>query len=319
MQQITCPLCNSSEDTPVADVHDRLLGIEGQFTMVQCAHCGLYYLNPQPSRAELVRYYPDNYDPFTTLSPDEMPLLRRLSVNYGLRKRCRVVMRYRQRGTLLEIGCANGLFLNVIRQMGDWQVQGVDISEQAVRYAQERFALDVFCGELQEAGFPDRSFDVVVMWDVLEHVHDPQGTLLEICRVLKPDGVFVFRVPLLESWDRKLFGPYWAGWDAPRHLTFFSLRTLEKMLAQTGFTITQTSCISGSYPAFVLSVRFWAREHLSAPAQVWLRRILESLPVRFVVGPYFYLVDRLLKSAVVTVIAHLGETDRQSIMTEDVK
>ncbi len=305
MQQITCPLCDSPDAVPVAEVHDRLLGIGGRFTMVRCTHCELHYLNPQPTISELVPYYPENYDPFVTPLPDELPLLQRLSVNYGLRKRCRAVTRCKRGGRLLEIGCANGLFLNAMRQMGDWQLHGVDVSESAVRYARERLGLDVVQGQLEDARFPDNQFDVVVLWDVLEHVHHPRETLLEIRRVLKPDGVLVFRVPVFDSWDRKLFGPYWAGWDAPRHLTLFSLRTLGLMLARTGFRVERTACLSGGYPTFVLSVRFWAQEHLSAQAQKQLFRILNTLPVRLLVSPYFYLVDRLGKNTVVTVIARV--------------
>jgi SAM-dependent methyltransferase len=317
MQHIDCPLCGSSADIPVAAVQDRLLGLDGQFTLVRCANCELHYLNPQPTRAELEHYYPAGYDPFETRSPDTLPLLQRLSVNYGLRKRCRAIVRYQQRGKLLEIGCANGLFMNMMRQMGDWQVQGVEISRTAVQYAREQLGLDVFHGELEEAGFAEHSFDAVVMWDVLEHLHRPKTTLHEIHRVLKPGGVFVFRVPVLDSWERSLFGPYWAGWDAPRHLVTFSLHTLGRMLEQTGFWIEQTACISGSYPAFVLSARFWARDHLSPSAQGLLRRLLESLPARLATSPLFYLLDQLQRSTVVTVVARPQTDNRHPAMTED--
>jgi SAM-dependent methyltransferase len=317
MHEITCSLCDSPDSVPIADVHDRLLGIDGQFKMVRCSRCGLHYLNPQPTMSDLVPYYPESYAPFEIPSPDQLPLLRRLSVNYGLRKRRRAVMRYKRSGRLLEIGCANGLFLDAMRRMGSWQLQGVDTSESAVRYARERLSLEVFHGPLEDAGFPNRHFDAVVMWDVLEHVHQPRETLIEIRRILKPDGVLVFRVPLLDSWDRKLFGPYWAGWDAPRHLTVFSRRTLDMMLARTDFRVARTDCVSGSYPAFVLSVRFWARQRLSVPAQERLNRVLESLPVRLVVAPCFYVVDRLGKSTVVTIVAQPGGEGDSLDMTED--
>jgi len=234
---------------------------------------------------------------------DELPPMQRLSVNYGLRKRSRAVMSYKQSGRLLEVGCGNGLFMTAMRQTGDWEVWGVDVSESAVRRARERSGLDVFHGELGEARFADSTFDVVVMWDVLEHVHRPKDTLLEIRRVLKRDGVLVLRVPLLDSWDRQLFGRYWAGWDAPRHLTLFSKETLRLMLAQSGFSMERTMGISGCYPAFVLSIRFWARDHFAGSMQLWLKRILEALPTRLLAAPAFYLVERLGKSTVTTVVA----------------
>jgi SAM-dependent methyltransferase len=303
MRPIDCPLCDSPDCVGVATMQDRLLGVDGQFHMVRCSQCGLHYLNPQPTMEELVPYYSEDYDPFQIASPDELPFLQRHSLTYGLNKRCRLVNRQKTGGRLLEIGCATGLFLDAMRRTGNWQVQGVDVSEKAVECARETFGLDVFHGSVAEAHLGDDVFDVVVMWDVLEHVHSPRETLLEIRRILKPDGVLVFRVPLLDAWDRRLFGRYWAGWDAPRHLTLFSKETLGLMLARTGFRVQRTVCISGSYPTFVLSVRFWAREALSPGAQRFLRRSLEALPARLVTAPFFRLVDQLKKSTVTTVIA----------------
>ena len=211
--------------------------------------------------------------------------------------------RHKREGRLLEIGCANGLFLDALRREGNWQVQGVDTSEVAVRYARERLGLDVFLGPVEDARFADRSFDAVVMWDVLEHVHRPKETLLEIHRMLKADGVLVARLPLLDSWDHALFGRYWAGWDIPRHLTIFSMQTLRLMLECTGFRLKRTASISGSYPSFVQSMRFWASEHRSALAQARLRQVLEALPVRLAAAPFFSLADQIGKSSAVTVTA----------------
>ena len=307
MQRIDCPLCDSSDYVTVAEMRDRLLGIDGRFQMVCCEQCDLQYLNPQPAMAELARYYPEDYAPFATQSPDHLPFLQRLSVNYGLGKRRRAVTGYKHGGRLLEIGCANGLFLDAMRQTGDWQVQGVDVSEAPLRFAREHLGLDVIHGSLPDAQFPSDTFDAVVMWDVLEHVHGPKETLLEIRRVLKPDGILVLRVPQLDSWDRSIFGPYWVGWDAPRHLTVFSRHTLGRMLVRTGFRVERMTCISGSYPTFALSVRFWAQEHLSVPAQKRLWAVLNSAPMRVFVIPHFFLMDRLGKGTVITVIARPGE------------
>jgi SAM-dependent methyltransferase len=260
-------------------------------------------LNPQPSIGDLERYYPDHYDPFSIGDPAELPVLQRFSLNYGLRKRCRLVTQHKSRGSLLEIGCAQGLFLDAMSRTGHWHVQGVEVNADAVSYARERLGLAVFHGPVEDAGFADGAFDAAVMWDVLEHVQRPRETLLEIRRVLKRDGVIVIRVPVLDSWDHKWFGRYWAGWDAPRHLTTFSRRTLGLLLENTGFRVEEMICRSGSYPAFVLSVRFWASEQLADGSARRLRNILEGLPLRLATAPFFYLIDRLGLSTVVTVVA----------------
>jgi SAM-dependent methyltransferase len=253
-----------------------------------------------------MRYYPAQYDAFVGPRLNQFSWLRRISVNYGLRKRCRAVTRYKKEGRLLEIGCATGEFLNAMRGSGSWDLYGVEISEHAVRYARDQWGLNVFRGQLKEAQYPDNFFDVVVLWDVLEHLSNPKSALLEIRRVLARDGWLIFRVPNLDGLDAKLFGRYWAGLDAPRHFSIFSKATLKRLLEITGFIPQRIACISGTYPTFVLSVRFWARDHLSPRAQVWIRRILESLPIRLCVAPFFLIVDWLKISGVITVYARIG-------------
>ncbi len=303
MREIDCPLCNVDHSEPVATVQDRLLGIEGEFTLVKCAECGLLYLNPQPTAEEIVRYYPAEYDSYVSPGLDQLSWLRRASIDYGLRKRCQAVTRHKQEGRLLEVGCSSGMFLDAMRKSGSWDVYGVDISEHATKYARDQLGLNVFCGQLEEAQFPDKFFDVVVLWDVLEHLPNPRAALVEIRRVLADDGWLIFRVPNLDSLDARLFGPYWAGLDAPRHFFVFSPATLKQMLESAGFILQRMACISGAYPTFVLSVRFWARDRFSPRAQAWMQRVLELLPVRLLAAPFFQIVDRLKKSSVITVYA----------------
>jgi len=312
MIDISCPLCESDKWTPVGMLRDRLLDIEGEFRMVCCLECSLHYLNPQPTQAELARYYPEEYDPFALPAPGRLSRWQRYSLNYGLRKRCREVMHHKETGSLLEVGCATGLFLDAMRATGKWQVRGVDTSEPAVRQAREKFGLDVYHGTLHEAGLPAASFDAVAMWDVLEHVPNPRETVHEVRRVLKPDGVFVFRVPVLDGWDRKLFGLLWAGWDAPRHLTAFSRHTLDILLSGAGLRVLRAGCTAGSYHAFALGLRFWARERLTTAGQKRLRRILNVLPVRLATAPVFFLVDRLGKSTLLTVTAQGQDGEGES-------
>jgi 2-polyprenyl-3-methyl-5-hydroxy-6-metoxy-1,4-benzoquinol methylase len=307
MIDIPCPLCGSEKWTLVGVLRDRLLGIEGEFRLVRCQECSLHYLNPQPSRAELARYYPEEYDPFALPSSVQLSRWQRYSLSYGLRKRCREVTRQKEAGSLLEVGCATGLFLDAMRATGRWRVCGVDVSEPAVRRAREQFGLEVYHGTLHEAALPAASFDAVAMWDVLEHVPNPRETVREVRRVLKPDGVFVLRAPVLDGWDRRLLGEFWAGWDAPRHLTAFSRQTLHTLLSQADLRVLRAASTAGSYHALALGLRFWARGRLSTAGQERLRRTLEALPLRLAAAPFFYLADRLGKSTLLTVIAGRGD------------
>jgi len=189
---------------------------------------------------------------------------------------------------LLDIGCAAGTFLLTMRKLGTWQVTGVEFSEDVAAVARERYDLDVISGTLEETTFADEQFDVVTMWDVLEHVHDPMGTLKEIFRILKPDGILLIRVPNLACWDIKLFGKHWAGFDAPRHLYVFTPQTLQKMMAEAGFDIFENSCKSAGYMTFVLSVKFWlTAKNVSAETKSLLLGILYHPIARLITVPLF--------------------------------
>jgi 2-polyprenyl-3-methyl-5-hydroxy-6-metoxy-1,4-benzoquinol methylase len=103
-----------------------------------------------------------------------------------------------KKGPLLDVGCAEGLFLELAAKDG-WAVTGTEISHYAVRHGKEELGLNVMQGELRDMKFSDSSFDAVTMWHVLEHTVNPMDVLKEIRRILKDDGVFVMAIPNLNN------------------------------------------------------------------------------------------------------------------------
>ena len=292
MEWTTCNLCSSNQTVLYYKGRDRQLGGTERFQLVRCQQCGLIYLNPRPSRDEISRYYPDDYEPFIRFRHHRSGLLARWSYTRYLDKRCRAVMRWKSSGRLLDVGCATGEFLARMKEYG-WQVQGVELSPTASETARRKYDLDVFTGDLAQARFPDRHFDVVTLWDVLEHLHDPLAELAEINRILKDDGLLVIELPNTKSFDAALFGSYWIGLDMPRHLYVFPPSSLETMLKQGGFQIVSQRCFSGGYGAFMLSLNFWIEEQ---PFE-WLGRLVTILSkgptLRLLLMPYIYLAYAL--------------------------
>jgi 2-polyprenyl-3-methyl-5-hydroxy-6-metoxy-1,4-benzoquinol methylase len=139
------------------------------------------------------------------------------------------------RGRLLDVGCAAGFFLQVGVRNG-WEVYGVEPSVCMADYARLQSGLNVFRGTVKEAGFPAGHFDVVTMWDVLEHMVDPRAELLEIQRVLKPEGLLVLETQNIASWAPKVFGKHWIHYGNDLHLFHFSPTTIIRALTETGFT-----------------------------------------------------------------------------------
>jgi SAM-dependent methyltransferase len=269
-----CLLCEHGDHTLLYTTRDRLCGVPGEFRLVRCDRCGLVYLSPRPAPEAIAQYYPKDYDPFMLQRLEDMPLPQRLSVRYGLRKRCRLVRRYRTGGRLLDVGCATGHFLAEMAGYPGWEVAGVEPSKSAAEFARQAYGIPVHQSDLASARFSDGAFDVVTMWDVFEHLHDPLAILAEVRRILAPEGVLILRMPSWDSWDARVFGLYWAGLDSPRHLAIFSRRTATRILDKGGFNLRWFHTGFGSYSACLISLRFWAGDAIPSPL---LRRSLLAL------------------------------------------
>jgi 2-polyprenyl-3-methyl-5-hydroxy-6-metoxy-1,4-benzoquinol methylase len=210
----------------------------------------------------------------------------------------RFVEAYTRNGRLLDVGCATGTFIGHMAARG-WEVEGVEVSSEAAQLARDRHGVHVHTGRLAEADIAPGSTDVVTLWDVIEHVHNPPAELAHIRELLVRDGLLVLTVPNLASWDRRLFGVHWIGWDLPRHLYGFPATTLERMVAEAGFRLVERRCILSGVGAFVLSYRNWA----AALEPSFLQRALLSLTpaIAAAIWPYKELAYRRGRGPVETI------------------
>jgi SAM-dependent methyltransferase len=273
----------------------------GLFTVVQCQDCGLLRQNPRPTAESIDFYYRADYEPYAIAPADEKSRWRRWDRRYGLGKRRRAIERFVSEGRLLDVGCATGNFLDEMRRNGRWKVEGVEPNREAASYAQERLGLEVLVGHLEEVALPSASFDVITMWNVLEHLHDPLGSIRAVDRLLKPGGLFVFSIPNMESLEARVFGQYWLGWELPRHLYFFPRPVLTGILASTHMTVLRWDCLVGAYPSFLLTLRFALQR--GQESTWWTRPLLaaaRSLPVRALLAPLFYVLTRTGRASLIT-------------------
>lgn len=233
LETVACDLCGRDNCAPVFTVRDYIYGLPGEFSLVRCQHCGLLYLNPRPTRQSIGKYYPDlDYHAFQTPPAWKAAILSRMRT-----AEAKALLRDAPaEPRVLEIGCATGELLVTLRAMGA-QVSGIETNGAAVQVAREQHKLDVQIGMLDEVRLMPVQYDLVLMKYALEHVHDPQATMHTIGELLKPGGRAVFWVPNARSWDARLFGPYWRGLDAPRHLYIFTPETMQRMAESAGLSI----------------------------------------------------------------------------------
>lgn len=299
MEWTRCNLCGFDGTEPYREGYDWQLGGSELFRLVRCRRCGLVYLNPRPSPGEIGQYYPADYEPFTRSGDSHSGRLARWGYKRHLNKRCTTVMDRKGSGRLLDVGCATGEFLARMKEYG-WQVQGVEPSPAAAEIARQDYGLDVRTGDLGQAYFPDRAFDAITLWDVLEHLHDPSAALTEIHRILDDDGLLILELPNPQSFDASLFGPFWIGLDMPRHLYVFPPAPLAAMLKQSGFRIAARRCASGGYGAFVLSLKNWAQGRANSGMNRLMTGLASNPALQFLLLPYIYLAYGLRRGPEIT-------------------
>jgi SAM-dependent methyltransferase len=178
--------------------------------------------------------------------------------------------------------------------MPGWKVSGLEPSLEASAYARDQLGLEVYRGTVEEVDFPAQRFDVITLWNVLEHLPDPNTILQRLSGWLKPDGLLVYNTPNLDSLDARLFGQFWIGYELPRHFVVFSRRSLTQLLARSGFKIIDRQCVYGSYALFMSGARFWLRGR-SSPPRIYprLEKVMFSMPLRVAAVPLFWILDAL--------------------------
>ncbi|EKD49274.1 MAG: ubiquinone/menaquinone biosynthesis methylase-like protein, partial [uncultured bacterium] len=246
MEYIKCDLCGADDYTRLYRLKQIFISKEAFFTLVKCKKCGLIYINPQPDKQEMLPYYMEleNYYAYKSDENDSTELYTRLlhsisnhaireafkerhPINIGLllyyisRHRFSTFPREkRNHGKILDVGTGSGFYLKQVKKLG-WNVYGVDINAQAAKIA-NRNGLNVFCGELADAKYPNNFFDLIRISMVLEHVHSPREYINEAYRVLKPGGLLGISVPNIGGYTAHLYKEKWAILDVPQHLFQFT-------------------------------------------------------------------------------------------------
>lgn len=221
-----CPLCAVDDVVHVS--------AEGRFDVARCRRCGLSYLRPRPTEADLRTFYNETY--YASDAPGSMGYAAYRRHEAGIRlvagERLAMMRRYLRPGRLLDVGCAYGFFLQPARA-ADWDVVGVELAADAAAQAREEFGLDVRGGALRDQAFPDDSFDAVTLWDCLEHTLDPRAELEEVRRILRPGGYCFLTVPDAGTWLARGLGGRWFGYrKAGEHTVFFTRAVLRALLTQ---------------------------------------------------------------------------------------
>lgn len=232
---MNCCVCGAGPDN--ASIHIQAPG----FRLVRCRVCGLIYLPEKPVLA--MERYGKEY--FTNRNEY---LGRQDEFHTAFEELIGKIRGRKSRGHLLDVGTGIGTLMEVASEKG-FRVSGVEYSPWASNFARTEKGLDVFTGTLEEARFPEETFDVVVLNHVLEHLEHPGETLREARRILKRDGVLVIGVPNIENIMARLLGAGWYSLKPDEHVWHFSPATLCRLVRETGFEVIEWESRENNLPS----------------------------------------------------------------------
>lgn len=304
---LPCNLCGGNAPRPLFTTHDRLLDTPEPYHFVQCAQCGLIYVDPQPVWAERAAHYPAAYRGYHAPATGGA-VLQRQGMAVGFAKRYRLIAEHLTQspvaGRLLDIGCGNGDFLDWLAPQPGWRVVGIDRNPAVVPTLSATAEWPLVAGDTLDLPFAAGTFDVVTLWSVLEHLADPAQALAECVRVLRLGGLLVVRTVNSESWGCRFFGPNWIGYDAPRVLFVFSTTTLDQLLRQSGCEPVVSGHYFHDFYPFLWSLHNCCHERLGNRALcTTLDQYAHSWPVRLLTWPFFARLTSRGENSFVTTIA----------------
>jgi SAM-dependent methyltransferase len=201
--------------------------------LVRCPTCSLVYYPHLPDPQELRNMYDSPYffgEEYSDYVKDKKVLQR------SFRLRLRTLERFAgDRRTLLEIGSAFGFFLELASRR--FSVFGIDITEAGCRHAREQLRLPVTCADFLSLDVPSDYYDIVCLWDTLEHLAQPDLYVEKISRIIRPAGLICITTGDVESHLARFRRGRWRLIHPPTHLYYFSRPTLQRLLAKYGFEI----------------------------------------------------------------------------------
>lgn len=209
--------------------------------LIQCKRCGSSYTYPQYIPTELEKYYSEAY--YGPENVKFMHLFETLVGWFTARRAQGIHEMVSPHCRILEVGCGRGLLLKQLAQFGH-ECYGSERSELAAQRARKTAGLRIFTTPLEQSGLEPKSFDLVILWHVLEHLEEPEQHLNFLNRLLKPGGLLLLEVPNYTSLQSLIFGKYWFHLDLDRHLYHFSKNGLKELLGKTRFQIESLSTFS---------------------------------------------------------------------------
>lgn len=290
MNDKRCILCGGElGEVLFSRIPDRLGLVAGFWDFRRCRECGSGILDPMPSAEELAGAYPEVY------AVDQAPqthslhrLLYQVETKGFYEPLYRVSVRQVMRrtglrgGRLLDVGGGTGK-RTVFFQRAGFDAWVLEPDERPLRVAREKYHLHTICGTLEELerieGLPE-GFDLITFFAVIEHLPAPRQTLQAATRWLRPGGWVVAMVPLLDSWQARLFQARWHEVrEAPRHVSLPTTMGMRALFSRSGLVLQVWEAESAINRAGVmaLSLLFSAKSDIACATPEVVGRLIKRI------------------------------------------
>jgi SAM-dependent methyltransferase len=296
-----CLICFGSLKETVSGVFDTRFGLRDQYKIGICSSCGLEQTFPVPSDLDLRRLYENYYNyggsslkVFSGLYVKLRSLFQKSFIwSFWLKIDGDISFHlFKGRGLLLDIGCNEGRGLDFYKANG-FSAEGLELNRNAAELARERGF--IVHEDSLDSFNPVRSYDVVILSNVLEHSTDPRKMLLRARALLVDEGMLLISCPNAKSIFRLIFGKYWINWHVPFHITHFTEDSLKKLINECGFNIIKLSnespslWLTHSILSKIFSRRGVATQQLRSVGYVCSL----MLAIRFTLFPLLWIFNQL--------------------------
>lgn len=271
-----CPICNKKK-------YSKFWAMSG-YRLARCSVCGMVWDFSPPEN--LLTQYDKEY--FVNENPKggyanyfEGMLVNKKTFSDRLRK----IEKGFGKGKLLDVGCALGDCLEEAERLGWEEVEGLEISDYAYKFAKKR-GLRVKKGTLSSTTYAKNSFDIVLHQDVIEHVIDPVDELKRAYKILKPRGLIYIVTPNVGGLWSKLLGPRWYHYKPVEHVMYFSQETMRRALKNAGFNNIKTAKTYHvlSFEYIMNRLRYYAPAFFDFMLKIIKSTPLKSISFRAVTG-----------------------------------
>ena len=231
-----CPICNKNDFS--------FLFLKNGGNYVQCKNCELVYLNPCFTGKHLEIFYKNMHNMQAKIVKDESLFYRKI-YSYGI-KNINKFVKPKNKKRILDLGCSSGLFLDIAKEKR-WETFGLELNEKEIEISKQNHNVKNINLYQAQKEF-NVKFDVITMWDVIEHVKDPHKLLKTIKKCLRPGGLFFFQTPNVNSLAARVLKEKCNVFDGIEHVNLFNEKNIYNIAKKNKFKVLLVDSVISEIP-----------------------------------------------------------------------